>query len=123
MHTPYPSFSLLCVQEVIRIVRGGTLKDELALFVKCAYTLTGSFLGTTIGEPGEEHAVGSVETASVDEIKECKDALELVAFQGFVDVDSETLFGNDETAIDPATLALIVQLAIKLISKWLENRS
>ncbi len=112
-HVAYPAFSLDCVRNVVRIVRGGTVAAELKLFAKCVWSLTGTGLGAAIGEPGEVEPV----FAAVDEgeLKECLAALEVAYDDGMV-------YGAGETAIDPVTLSIMIDLAVKLLKAWIERR-
>jgi hypothetical protein len=113
-HQAYPAFSLDCVKDVIRIVRGGTITAELPLFAKCVYTLVGAGLGAAIGEPPD--VAPALAAADSDaELRECCAALESVA-------GVQMAAAEGEQAIDPATIALLVQLAVQLIQAFLNRK-
>jgi hypothetical protein len=115
-HQPYAPFDLDCVKDIIRMVRGRTVREELPLFAKCVHTLTGTALGATIGEPYlVEPSFGAAEVSDAD-LNEAAAALQ--EYQGA----SFGAEGDSAEAIDPATLAMLIQLAVTLISKWLERR-
>lgn len=115
-HEPYPSFSPACFGDIIRIVRGGTVREELPLLAKCLYTLIGASLSATIGEPDETFAA-AIDSLSVDELGECYSAL-----QG-VKEDGPGIYGAGESAIDPATLAMLIQLGMALLKAWIDRKN
>lgn len=116
-HTPYAPFSLECPKEIIRMVSGRTVRNELPLFAKCVHTIAGTALGATIGEPADvEPLVFGSDDVTIADLEEVKAALK--------EVKEEPTFGAGEgdEAIDPATLMLLIDLAIKLITKLIERR-
>lgn len=115
-HQPYPTFSPACCGDIIRIVRTGTVREELPLLAKCLYTLIGAALAGTVGEPDETFAE-ALASMSVDELGECYAALQTV------NEDSNGLYGAGESAIDPATLALLIQLGMALLKAWIDRRN
>lgn len=117
-HQPYPALDLECVTEIVRMVRGRTVRDEIKWFAKHVYNLTGAGLSFFPGEPDDVTPIFGGEAAepTVEQVQECKAALE----QAQGELQS---FGADENeAIDPATIAMLIQLAVTLITKWLERR-
>lgn len=116
-HLAYPPFSLACVRDTVRIVRGRTVAAEQKLFAKCVWSLAGTGLGATIGEPEEVEPVFASDAIDDGELAECRAALE-VAYEDGMAYGA----GEGEAAIDPATLAILIDLAVKLITKWLERR-
>lgn len=119
IHEPYPQFSVECFKEFLRIVRGNTIREELALFVKCLWTLISGGLAATIGEPpGPAPTFGHEGVdCTTDELQEC-----LTALQGMKE-DGPGIYGAGETAIDPAILAILIDLGIKAIMAWLAKRN
>ena len=114
-HQPYPDFSPSCFGDIIRIGRGGTIREELPLFVKCLYTIEGAALKATVGEPD---AFGTpFDSASRDDLVECQAALAAIK------EDGPGVFGADGAAIDPATIAIIVQSVMALINLWLNRKN
>lgn len=116
-HQPYPAFSAECFGDLIRVVRGGTVREELPLFAKCVYTLAGAALGATVGEPAGPLAGAAPDAEqSVEELRECLASLSALK------EDGHGVYGADEAAIDPATLSLLIQLAVQLISAWINRK-
>lgn len=121
VHPPYAAFDVDCVKDVIRIIRGGTVREELPLFAKCVHTLVGAGLGATIGEPPGPLAASAVaetvvEECSLSSLEECRHVLE------DLQEDGPGTFGADEAAIDPATLAVLIQLAVQLLNAWINRK-
>lgn len=121
VHPPYAAFDVDCVKDVIRIVRSGSVKDELPLFAKCVHTLVGAGLGATIGEPPGPVAANAVvdealAECSLAELEECRHALE------DLEEDGPGTFGADPAAIDPATLQMLIALAVQLITAWINRK-
>lgn len=121
VHPPYAAFDVDCVKDVLRIVRSGSVKDELPLFAKCVHTLVGAGLGATIGEPPGPLAASAVAETAVEEcslssLEECRHVLE------DLQEDGPGTFGADPAAIDPATLAVLIQLAVQLLNAWINRR-
>lgn len=121
VHPPYPTFDVECFKDTLRIIRGGTVREELPLFAKSFHTLLGAAFGAIIGEPpgpmsaaalGEEF----MQECSLDELKQLRVGLESL------NEDGPGLAAADEAAIDPATLALIVQLVLALVNKWINKK-
>lgn len=116
-HTSYPPFALTPITEIIQAVRAGTLRDDVPLAAKCAWEIVGMGLGATVGEPAEHpHAFGAGPEVSTADLEECKAALESVEGQSF------GAAGDEAEAIDPATLAMLIQLAVSIITKLIERR-
>jgi hypothetical protein len=114
-HQPYPTFELDCIRDLVRMVRGRTVRTELPLFAKCVYTLVGAGLAASVGEPDlVEPSFGSADVSDAD-LLECQAALQ--EFEGTFGAEAD-----GAEAIDPATLAMLIQLAVTLITKWLERR-
>lgn len=119
IHQPYPAFSLDCPKQIIRMVSGRTVRAEIKLFAKCVWSIAGTGLGATIGEPDDvEPLVFGSDQVEVAQLEEAKAALEQVAAEGERFGAGE---GEGEEAIDPVTLMLI-QMAIQLFAKWIEKR-
>lgn len=122
-HQPYPPFDVECIQDIFRLVRGRTVRDELPLFAKCVYTLVGAGLSITLGEPNDGPMLAgqpadALEGVSDDELQKCCQALEQA--EGEV----QTFGAGDAEAekLDPATLALLIQLAIQVIQAIINRR-
>lgn len=121
VHPPYAAFDVDCVKDVIRIIRGGTVREELPLFAKCVHTLVGAGLGATIGEPPGPLAASAVAETAVEEcslssLEECRHVLE------DLQEDGPGTFGADPAAIDPATLQMLIALAVQLITAWINRK-
>jgi hypothetical protein len=121
VHPPYAAFDVDCVKDVIRIIRGGTVREELPLFAKCVHTLVGAGLGATIGEPpgplaADAVAETAVEECSLSSLEECRHVLE------DLQEDGPGTFGADPAAIDPATLQMLIALAVQLITAWINRK-
>jgi hypothetical protein len=113
MHAPYPPFSLDCVRELYRIITSGAIRTEIKLFAKCTYELVGSGLALVPGEPEDVQPifgeVGGDGYAELDKLQH-----ELVAVKE-VGLPPEMYGASDDAAIDPSTLMLLIDLALKLI--------
>lgn len=121
VHPPYAAFDVDCVKDVIRIIRGGTVREELPLFAKCVHTLVGAGLGATIGEPPGPLAAAAVaetvvEECSLSSLEVCRHALEDLQEDGIGPC------GADPAAIDPATLQMLIALAVQLITAWINRK-
>lgn len=117
-HDPYPRFQLSCITEIIRVVRGGTVKAEAPLLCKCCYELTGAGLGITVGEPpGVEPLIGDADFGSDGQLQECQDALE----QAEGDINQFGAEGPD-AGIGPAEIAMLIQLAMAVLKAIRERR-
>lgn len=117
-HQPYPAFDIDCAKDIVRIVRNGAIAAEAPLFAKCVYTLAGAGLAMSVGEPSDVQGVFGDAEVTTDDLEECLNAL-----QKAEDSSEENFGAGDEAeAIDPATIAMLIQLAITLITKWLERR-
>ncbi len=121
VHPPYAAFDVDCVKDVIRIVRSGSVKDELPLFAKCVHTLVGAGLGATIGEPpgpvaADAVAAAAIEECSLSDLEACRQSLE------DLEEDGPGTFGADPAAIDPATLQMLIALAVQLITAWINRK-
>ncbi len=122
-HEPYPRLSTECFGDILRIVRSRAVRDELALFLKCVYTLLGAALGATVGEPPGPMASqfdAALSECTLGELVELRSSL--TAFQDDM-ADGIEVYGAGDTAIDPATLAIIMQLVMALINKWINKKS
>lgn len=116
-HEPYPQFSVECLKDLLRIIRGGTVREELALFAKCLYSMVGAALSATIGDPpGPVASTERLADPTNEELEECRAAL------ASMKEDGHGIYGANEAAIDPATLTLIINLAVQLITAWLAKR-
>lgn len=116
MHHPYPeTLPVECVTEIIGIVRSGEVREKVDHLANCAWTIAGYGLRVSLGEPQHEETFGSA--GDVDQLEECKAALESACSE-------QESFGAaaDAEAIDPATLAIILQLAIKVITALINRR-
>lgn len=111
-HAPYPAFDLDCMREVVRIVRGGTILTEKKLFAKCVYELTGAGLSLTIGEPDVLGPFAGTVEPSLTDLEDCCSALQ----------DADVFGAAEDEAIDPATIMLLVELAVKIITAIIERR-
>lgn len=116
-HEPYPQFSVECLKDLLRIIRGGTVREELALFAKCLYSMVGAALSATIGDPpGPMASVERQAEPTTEELEECHAALASMR------EDGHGIYGSGEAAIDPATLTILINLAVQLITAWLAKR-
>lgn len=120
-HRPYPQLQLECVTTLIDITRRGALRSEIKEAAKCAYELGGAMLGVTVGEPadlivGDATRETFVEP-SLQDLETCHAQLvasapELEAFGAEVAAE----------AIDPATMAIIIQLALKALEFFMNRK-
>lgn len=125
-HRPYPTLDVKCVTTIIDILRRGAIQAEIKEFAKCSYELGGAALGIMVGEP-EDVIVGAADVAAINDgptegqLKECHAALtgaELTLDSAWGDSGSD---GNAEK-LDPATVALIIQLALKALEFFLNRK-
>ncbi len=117
-HQPYPPFSSECLSDLYRLVTTRAVREELPLFAKCLYTLIGASLGMSIGEPTHVEGVFGDAEPDAAELEKCRDALQSYADEG----QTFGADGDEAEKLDPATIAMLIQLAVTLISKWLERR-
>lgn len=103
----YPTdLPLSDIQNVIRIVRTGAVKAEYKQLIASAYEVEGYLLGTFVGEPSPK----LMAQAGAGDLLECGKVLEAYKPQLGAEADA--------TAIDPATIAMILQLVMTLIQAW-----
>lgn len=120
-HLAYPGFSLECAQEIFRMLRGRTVRQEFKLFMKCQWMLQGGAYGVVPGEPDQvEPSFASGPECDEETARNVLAELKAVGDEGI----PETFGAADENAeaIDPATIAIIIQLVTTLIQKWIERR-
>jgi hypothetical protein len=118
-HAPYEPLSIECASDLFRMLRGRTVRDEFKLFCKCFHILLGGVFAVVVGEPDEvEPVVGAADDIPTAELVRLKAEFEQLA------ADSATTFGADDgnEKLDPATVAMLIQLAVTLITKWIERR-
>lgn len=119
-HQPYPPFQLECLTTIVRIVRSKAIAEERALFAKCLYEILGAGLALGFGEPdgpiltGQESA--ELEAASTAELMKCCEALESAQSE------VQSVGDAEAKAIDPATLAILIDLAIRIITAIINRR-
>lgn len=113
--TAYPqSLPLECISAVVSMVRNREVAEKKAEFAHCVWEIQGFAQKSLLGEG--EHNFGDAGPWSEAELTECATALK--DFQ-----DEPPTFGaTEEEAIDPATLMILVQLAIKLITALANRR-
>ena len=127
-HRPYPNLDLGCIKTVIDIGRRGAIKAEIKTFAKCGYELLGAGLSITVGEPDDVIpidgvtmvGVAPVEEPTVEQVEEAQGYL-IAALPDLEAYGAQATEAGIE-AIDPATLALIVQLVLKGIELWLSRK-
>lgn len=118
-HAPYEQFNIACLMELLRIIRTGVVREELALFCKCLHVLIGGSLLAAVGEPP-----GPMETAvfnagadpSLEDLQECYSAL------AGMKEDGPGIYGAGESALDPATITMLIQLGMMLIKAWIDRK-
>lgn len=120
-HRPYPSLQLECVTTLIDITRRGALRAEIKEAAKCAYELGGAVLGVTVGEPADlivgDAARETYVEPSLQELETCHAQLTASA------PELEAFGAEDaEAQIDPATMALIIQLALKALEFFMNRK-
>lgn len=120
-HRPYPQLQLECVTSLIDITRRGALRAEIKEAAKCAYELGGAVLGATVGEPadlivGDDVRETFVEP-SLQDLETCYAQLSASA------PELEAFGAEDPNAqLDPATVALIIQLAMKALEFFMNRK-
>ncbi len=137
-HRPYPQLQVECVTTLIDITRRGALRAEIKEAAKCAYDLGGAALGIIVGEP-DDVIVGDAVTivgdlqlndVSLQDLETRHAQLEaslpeLESFGAGADAGGfgEDAEGVEELAkIDPATVALFFQLALKVIEFFMNRK-
>lgn len=133
LHQPYPKLELECVTTLVDITRRGALKAEIKTAAKCAYNLGGAGLGIFVGEP-EDVIVGDAITLvgaqavavepSIEELEDCRNQLS-AAMPDILEGNFGAVggFGEDATEnLDPATLALLMQFAMKMIELFMNRK-
>lgn len=121
-HQPYPTFDVDCAKDIYRIVTSGQIVEEKSLFAKCVYTLVGAGLGLTLGEPDDvKPLLLAAEGIDLATLEQCREALAGVADTG---LPPGMMAAPDagEKAIDPATLAMLIQLAVQLITAFINRK-
>lgn len=118
---PYPALDAECLQTIVRLVRNGQVRDEFKLFAKCVYSLVGAGLGLVVGEPDPSTRQFSVEDLPDEDLTAAQSALSDLAEDG---VPQAAIADGDDPqkAMDPATVALLIQMAIKVIGAIIERR-
>ena len=130
-YQPYPKLELECVTTLVDITRRGALKAEIKTAAKCAYNLGGAGLGIFVGEP-EDVIVGddvtnvgqAVAEPSIEELEDCRNQLS-AAMPEILEGNFGAVggFGEDATEnLDPATLALLMQFAMKMIELFINRK-
>lgn len=118
-HLPYQQFSVACLMELIKIIRSGTVREELALFCKCLYSLIGGGLLATVGEPPGPMETGTF-TLEADptlaELEECYNTLAAMK------EDGPGIYGAGESALDPATITMLIQFGMMLLKAWIDRK-
>ena len=132
-HRPYPQLQVECVTTLIDITRRGALRTEIKEAAKCAYDLGGAALGIIVGEP-DDVIVGDavtqvgqqLEEAPLQDLETCH--AQLTASLPELESFGAGGFGEDEQSaeelakIDPATVALFFQLALKPIEFFMNRK-
>lgn len=100
------------LQNIVRLVRNGQVRDEFPLFYHSVAALVAA-VGDALFPL--EPTVGA---AAID------DALLADACDCLADAKSQlqAFAADGAEKLDPATIALLIDLAVKLITKWLEKR-
>lgn len=114
--TPYPqSFPLECITLIVAMIRNREASARRAEFAHCVWELVGFGLKATLGDAS--HAFGAAGDVDDDKLRECVTALK--DYQ-----DDGEAFGADsaDEGIDPATLMILINLAVTLIQKWLNRK-
>lgn len=117
-HHPYPeTLPVECITEIIRTVRQRKIAEDAANFANCLWTVVGFGLKVGVGEATHEDGPFGAADVSVEQLDECHNAL----------AEASTLsaaeFGADDpNKLDPATIALLIQLAMQIITAWLNRK-
>jgi hypothetical protein len=117
---PYPQFSLITVTTLWTMLRERTVRDNPKSFAKHLYVLLGAALGLLVGEPDDVQPLfGDAEEADDATLEGLLGELKAAQEDGIAET-----FGaaEGEQAIDPATLAILINLAVTLIQKIIERR-
>lgn len=129
-HRPYPSLQLECVTTLIDITRRGALRAEIKEAAKCAYELGGAVLGVTVGEPadlivGDASSGDNGAPFSETYVEPSLQELETCHAQLTASAPELEAFGAEdaEAQIDPATMALIIQLALKALEFFMNRKA
>lgn len=124
VHVPYPSFDIECFTEIVRIVRERAISTERKWLAKHCWMIVSGSIKLSIGEPdngpilvGQEPS--ELEAVSTEELTQCCEALE--AAQG--EAQSFGAGDAEAEAIDPALIAILIDLAFKIIKGWLDRRN
>lgn len=106
----------VAIGNVIRIVTGGTIREEWALLVRSLLIIAGALVDLI--DPAEPLVGDAARAAARDAARDAARAAqfdELAAvLEGF---HAEGYGASDAAAIDPATIMVIVQLVLTLIEK------
>ncbi len=118
-HQPYPPFELACVLALFTMLKNREVRDNPKAFAKHFYVLLGALLGMTVGEPDDVPPLFGQDEPSTEDLEGLLGELKAVQEDGI----PETFGAADgEQAIDPATLAILINLAVTLIQKLIERR-
>lgn len=127
LHQPYPELQLECVTTLIDIGRRGAFRAEIKEAAKCAYDIEGAALKIFVGEPDDVivgQAVTQVgaqlEQCSLEQLEECHATLDEMSSE--LSCATESFGAEAAEGIDPATLALFMQLAMKLIELFMNRK-
>lgn len=118
-HAPYEQFSVTCLMELIKIVRSGTVREELALFCKCIHTLIGGALLASVGEPPGPMETGTFTLEAeptLAELEECYNTLAAMK------EDGPGIYGAGEMALDPAMITMFIQMGMMLLKAWIDRK-
>jgi hypothetical protein len=109
------------VLHIISVVREEGVAGNTSKLMIClgsAIGELGAFLGTFGPSPvGDQQFVDEVPVDTMS-LQDCCDALE----KKFSVLKGLSVVKQDEAGIDPATIALLIQLALKLIELWRNRR-
>lgn len=115
--TPYPqSLPLDCITRIVGLIRNREVSANKAEFFHCVWEVQGFAQKSLVGDA--DHSFGASPVVGYDaELRDC-----CAALKDFHD-DGES-FGATaaDESLDPATIIMLVQVAIALIQKLLNRK-
>lgn len=120
MGHPYPeSLPVDCLTDIVSLIRSRQVAAEKAKFFNCVWTVQGYAQKLGFGDPEQQFGEAApLQEADANQLDDC--AVALLSFKS--EVSDEPTFGADgEEAIDPATILVLIELAMKVI-EFIRNR-
>lgn len=111
------TFPLTQVQDIIRMVRDRTVRSELRLFAESVWTIIGYCLGMLLRK---EPLIGA-DVFAMEQLDEAFASMSTLQSGDGCLCDDPGAEAAGEEAIDPATIIMLVELALK-IWQALKNR-